>query len=211
MILQRIEKLTGLSQSQFAAVYPYGSRVYGTESPQSDYDYIVVASGKGVNDGQQYDSYDKTLSVHVYDSEHWQDLLDQHKIMAMECQFIRNSGYSPILENRKFKFTLNKSVLRSEISAKASNSWVKCKKKLEVENDYYIGIKSLFHSFRIPYFGLQIAQTGEILYYHEANPLWNHDFKRLLISKPSWSWIKETYQQQHNKLLTEFRKYAELK
>jgi hypothetical protein len=34
-------------------------------------------------------------------------------------------------------------------AAKASNSFVKAKKKIEVERDYYVGWKSLFHSLRI--------------------------------------------------------------
>lgn len=108
-------------------------------------------------------------------------------------------------------FILDKAALRVEVSSKTSNSWVKCKKKLEAENDYVTGIKSLFHSFRMPIFGIQIAKYGKIVDYSEANSMWFEDFKPMLSERPSWNTIKDIYQQRHNQLMTEFRKVAELK
>ena len=109
----------------------------------------------------------------------------------------------------KFGFNLNLSILRKEISATASNSWVKCKKKIEIEKDYNVAIKSIFHSFRIPMFGIQIAKYGKIVDFHEANYMWVDQFKDMLYSEPSWEEIKEKYKPMHNQLMTKFRKFAE--
>lgn len=198
----QIIRLTQLPEKDFAVLYPYGSRVYGTNSPQSDYDYIMVFDGQNGKDAQQYDSHDGKLSVHTYSSESWQQHLNDHKIFAMECHFI--------LPVDRFNFKLNHALLRKEISSKASNSWVKCKKKLTVEtNEYHIGIKSLFHSFRIPMFGIQIATEGSIVDYSVANDLWFNEFEPMLLTMPTWDQIKEIYQPRHNELMSEFRKVAE--
>lgn len=206
--LTRILDLTGLTEKDVIAVYRYGSRVYGTASEQSDHDYIVIHKGSSSNDAQQYDSHTKDLSVHTYHEESWQRHLDAHKIFAMECYSIdptyRSSVKSP------FTFTLNHAELRKEISSKASNSWVKCKKKLTVEQgEEYIGVKSLFHSFRIPMFGIQIAQYGRVVDFTTANSLWFDELEPILYTKPVWEELKEKYQPRHNALMSEFRKYAE--
>ena len=183
-------------------MFPYGSRVYGTHSYDSDYDFIIVYGGEDKSkDAQQYDSHSKDLSVTTYHIDSWKEHLANHKIFAMECQ---SYGYT---EPSKIDLPL----LRKEISSKASNSWVKCKKKLELHDEYYIGIKSLFHSFRIPMFGIQLAKHGRIINFAEANHMWFNEFEPMLHSRPMWEEIKAEYQPRHNALMTEFRKYAEKK
>ena len=56
-----------------------------------------------------------------------------------------------------------------------------------------------------------IAKYGKIVDYTESNSLWFDQFKVMLTERPSWNDIKEIYQPQHNALMTEFRKLAELK
>ena len=211
-MIKRILDLADLNTEDVLAIYPYGSRVYGTDSYQSDHDFIVVHKGDRANDAQQFDSRSGDVSIHTYHADSWQGHLDAHKIFAIEC-FSQSPDYASdsFLAN-PFKFTLDKPTLRKEISSKASNSWVKCKKKLTVETDedaYYIGIKSLFHSFRIPMFGIQIAQQGRIVDFTVANDLWFNEFEPMLHNIPTWDIIKEEYQPRHNALMSEFRKYAE--
>lgn len=204
--IEKIAKLTGIDGGDIVAVYPYGSRVYGTHSESSDYDYIVVYSGSYEKESQQYDSCDKMLSAHTHSAEQWQLHIDNHKIFALECLSIADPLMQP---SKKFSFKLDKAKLRAEISSKSSNSWVKCKKKLEVEDDYVTGIKSLFHSFRMPKFGIQIAKYGKIVDFSEANNMWFDGFKPMISLRPSWRIIKDIYQPQHNQLMSEFRSHAE--
>lgn len=196
-----IFKLSRLNQSDVIAFWPYGSRVYGTHDYQSDRDYIIVHNGDKANDAQQYDTFDKKISTTVYHVDSWKEHLLNQKIFALECQFCKIT--SP------FEYEVNLPLLRKEISSKASNSWVKCKKKLEVENERRIGIKSLFHSFRIPMFGIQVATCGRIYDYYEANDLWVRELEPYLHNDTTWDTLKEIYQPRHNALMTEFRKVAE--
>ena len=193
--------LSKLNESDVIAFWPYGSRVYGTNDYHSDRDYIIVHNGDKANDAQQYDTFDKKISTTVYHVDSWKEHLLNQKIFALECQFHHHT--SP------FEYKLNLPLLRKEISSKASNSWVKCKKKLEVENERRIGIKSLFHSFRIPMFGIQVATRGKIYDYYEASGLWFDEMEAHLHTDVPWDTLKEIYQPRHNALMTEFRKVAE--
>lgn len=201
---QRIHKLAGISGDHVLAIYAYGSRVYGTQSETSDYDYIVVLDDEAgeSKDAQQYDSHKGDLSVHTYLESSWESHLTNHKIFALECNSMFPLG-------RKDTFKLDLPTLRKEISGKASNSWVKCKKKLTVEvGEEYIGIKSLFHSFRIPIFGIQIAQHGKVVDFSAANHIWD-ELKVLDLKSITWEELNAKYKPLHNQLMTEFRKYAE--
>ena len=225
---QQIDDLSGLYDERddngffnyrVLDVYQYGGRVYGTHSETSDHDFIVIYEGwdgKSIpdkNDGKQIDNeicnttlHVVNVTLHLFSYVTWNERLANHKIDALECHFLQpNTDY----QLSSYPFTLDKTLLRKEISSVASNSWVKCKKKLEVENDYYTGIKSLFHSFRIPMFGRQIARDGIISDYHEANSLWFEEFQPMLESRPTWEDIKTIYKPRHNELMTDFRKYAE--
>jgi hypothetical protein len=78
--------------------------------------------------------------------------------MALECFF----NTSPILKYDT-EFELDLFSLRKKISAICNNSWVKASKKLNlVEEDDYTGLKSLFHSFRILSFGIDLAKDNKI-------------------------------------------------
>lgn len=188
-------------------MFPYGSRVYGTHKPNSDYDFIaVVPNGTDIADGTEYRN--GLLNVHIESHAAFQQHLDEHKVKALECwfmphEFMPQEGALHVGAN--FKFTLDKVTLRHEFSSKASNSFVKAKKKIEKEKDYYIGWKSLFHSLRILNFGIQIARDGSIGDFTAAN---NHWLDILAANQYDWDYFKEKYQPIYNALATEFRQLA---
>lgn len=192
-----------LLDSEVINVYPFGSRVYGTNTESSDYDFVVIAN-KEIRDFDLV-SNDGKINIHLYPPQVWEEQLLQHKIVSMECIFVPQQF---MLKNtRSFTFKLNKEILRSSISEKASNSWVKAKKKLEAEKDrnIYIAKKSLFHSLRIIEFGKQIAQFSKITDYGVISHLWNE-----IRSNPAedWNTYKDKYQEYFNHQMTEFRKLA---
>lgn len=196
--IDRIIKASGIDAGLILNLYVYGSRVYGTFDYQSDYDFIMIADSD-VNDREIRNG---DLNIHIYNPDHFQDLIHAHKIFALECLFL--PADKKFVDKHKFSFKLNKPILREEISSKSSNSWVKCKKKLEVENEAYIGKKSLFHSMRIVIFGIQLAKNGCISNYSEANHLW----EQIKTFPDDWNALKTEFQPLYNSLLTEFRKYA---
>jgi len=192
-----------LSDADIISIYPYGSRVYGTQSESSDYDFIIVMN----KDVREFalSSNDNKINVHLYSISDFQDQLNNHKISALECFFLPKDKL--LKSSNIFKFKLNKNLLRSAISEKASHSWVKAKKKLEVEKDkdIYIAKKSLFHSLRIIDFGIQVAKNGKIIDYSSSNNIWN-EIKDDGID--DWNFYKEKYQDVFNSRMTDFRKLA---
>jgi predicted nucleotidyltransferase len=178
---------------------PYGSRVYGTNKEDSDYDYIaIIPSNRFADTGTEYRKND--VNIHMYNRHDFQDQLNRHKIHTLEAAYLPDS---PVL--KEFKFSLDLTKLRHELSQKSSHSFVKAKKKIEVERDYYIGWKSLFHSLRILDFGIQIATHGKIKDYGSANHFWT-DIRDA--QQYNWEFFKEKYQPIYNDLATQFRKLA---
>jgi len=207
-MLNEIISKTKLKDSDLIAVYPYGSRVYGTARKNSDYDFIVVTPNKT---NEQYS--DKLININFYTPEEHQKRLDEHEISALECYFLPQSQvvfdvFHPLnIKSRvkPFTFTLNLTTLRHALSAKSSNSWVKAKKKLTVEKDYDIdlGRKSLFHSMRIIDYGKQIAEHGKIVDYGSCNQLFQE-----IMNCYTWDQMFDQYKQQYNQLCSEFRVLA---
>jgi hypothetical protein len=129
--------------------------------------------------------------------------------MALECYLLPEQH---ILKpaSVKWAFELDLVKLRHSLSGKASQSFVKAKKKFIspyewADQERERGKKSLFHSFRILNFGLQIAQHGRIVNYAAAN----HIFEEIF-SEPSndWEVYQERWKPEFNMLNTEFRKVA---
>lgn len=193
-----IERMGGPSN---LVLLPYGSRVYGSYTRYSDYDFIGIHSH--FKHGEQCQVDDKT-SIQCHTPESYQNALNEHSVSVVESYLLsRPSGFS---------FSLHKPTLRESFSAKASNSFVKAKKKIIIpEESVEIGVKSLYHSIRILQYGIQIATTGTI-----------HDWKssRFTLGRirkianetrnreELWGILKERYQPVYNHFSTQFRLVA---
>lgn len=195
-----------LQESDILSIYLYGSRVYGTDSSESDYDFIVVVNN-GCVEQDSVNSTDYNFNAAIYQFDSFQDLINRHKNFALDCYFLPSEFR--LKDDAKFTFTLDLNKLRKEVSAKSSNSFVKCKKKFEVEKDrnVYVAKKSLFHSLRIIDFGIQIAEHGKITNYGSSNNLWVE-----IKNNPAETWepYKAKYQEVYNNKMTSFRKLAPL-
>jgi len=194
------EILNRANQSDFnvLCVYPYGSRVYGNFNKTSDYDFIIIVKSKNT---EQFS--DNLININYYTPSEHQQRLDAHEISALECYFLPEE--LRLKEISKFRFVLDTVKLRHSLSAKSSNSWVKCKKKLTIPVDFdlNIGRKSMFHSFRIIEFGIQIATHGEIVNYASCNDLYKE-----IMGYYEWTDLFDVFKLRYNALLTEFRKLA---
>ena len=190
-ILERAE----LDDSNVINAYCYGSRVYGTATKFSDYDYIFVVKKR---DNEQFS--DRLININFFTDESHQQRLDEHEISALECQFL--SPEFILKETKKYKFNLDVAKLRHSLSRKSSNSWVKCKKKLTVEKDYdlNLGRKSMFHSFRIMNYGIQIATLGKIVKYNDANNIYHS-----IMEHYNWDVLFETFKKDYNEWCSKFK------
>jgi ERCC4-related helicase len=200
-MLEEINRIRPFDGSHIT-LYPYGSRIYGTATEKSDYDFICVCGIKCA-----YEVKFSFGDVTYYTETEFINALEEHEISVLECAWIK-----PIIDelHMVIRPLIDKAKLRAAISAKASNSWVKCKKKLTVgsvepkEDDREIGLKSLFHAFRILDFGYQIATQEKIVSYSSVNYIWDElkDFTG------TWDQLNEKYKVQFNKAHSEFRKVA---
>jgi hypothetical protein len=136
----------------------------------------------------------------VFNRNDWQRQLNDHKVHALEAYFLPDG-----ICRGQFQLKINLKVLRNTLSEKASHSFVKAKKKIDKEKDFYVGWKSLFHSLRILNFGAQIAETGAINDYAAANHHW---FDILHNPQYEWAYLEEKYKPIYNELATRFRKAA---
>ena len=179
-------------------IYVFGSQVYGTTSHQSDWDFIMVANTP--NSNQEIRSGD--FNIHVMTEDQFLKNLRDHHSSSVEAFFTPKEFR--LQEDVKFNWVPNIPSLRHSFSHISSNSWVKCKKKLE-QGDYYIGVKSLFHSLRIPMFGIQIAKTGKIYDFSEANFIHDKIFSK------NWTWeeLDSEFRGLRNSILSDFRSVTE--
>lgn len=150
----------------------YGSTVYGARTDKSDIDIIAICDSDEdlyaiyqSKDYPEFSDYSREVDLHIISTRTFQELLDEHDIMALETYYQMHED-----DKELFEFTLDLDKLRRKISAVVNNSWSKARKKLDIlEEDDYIALKSLFHSIRILSYGIDLARDGKI------------DFKNILI------------------------------
>lgn len=179
------------------AAYIYGSRVYGTADATSDWDVALVAK----TSVEAVEIKDERFNIHVYTWDRWVADLEWHNPKNLECHFAPEQAI--LLEKQRHDLRINESRLRHAVCHVSSNSWVKARKKIE-GGEYRTGVKSLFHSIRIPMFGAQVAGNGSIGDFSCANSVWEE------IDSRRWDWasLDERFRNERNSVLTEFRKLA---
>ena len=195
--IQRFRSQFKIKENQLL-LFPYGSTVYGTSSPKSDQDYNAIILNNSCTTGEEY--FHNNINIHIYNADDWQNQLIDHKIHALEAYFLPDG-----ICKDHFCFDLNLKTLRESLMEKASHSFVKAKKKIIIEKDYYIAWKSLFHSLRILKFGIQIAKFNKITDFGEANQFWTEIVES---QRYTWDYFENKYKPIYNELATEFRKVA---
>lgn len=203
--LEDVIKASGLYPHKVHNVYLFGSRVYGTNGPDSDWDFIIVANNsvealevKSETPGIKY-------NIHIYTPDKFKADLDWHRINNIECIFA--PGWAKLKEDIKFNFVLDRKKLRHSISHASSHSWVKAKKKLEL-GEYHTGLKSFFHSIRMPMFASQLIRDGELTNFKISNFIWNR-LNKDPEKKWEWNMINKEFRVTHNLMLSQFRSLAE--
>lgn len=195
-LLEEIIKKSGLHPSRIFNVYLFGSRVYQTSNSHSDWDVIIVAN----NSVESTEIRNGLYNIHIYTPNKFKSDLDWHRPNNLECIFAPHWARLKETIDYKKDFKLNIAKLRHATSHVSSNSWVKAKKKL-IGDEYTIGVKSLFHSMRIPVFSEQIVKFGEIKDFTSANWIWDK------IKSKRWDWeeLDNEFRVSRNEILTNFR------
>lgn len=187
-------------------IYHYGSYVYGTfQEGKSDMDFIVVLPNEYNIESDFIE--DNNCQYSLYTLDQWENKLHNHDVDAIETYFLPDKYR--IKETVHTIININPEKLRESFSRTASNSWVKCKKKLEVMESFNprIAKKSLWHSLRIIDFGTQIMLNGRIVNYGSMNHIYSQ-----IVDCPNdyYSFYKARYQQCYNSMKTIFRQASDL-
>jgi len=162
-----IISLSQLPEHKIRAIYLYGSRVYGTDHPGSDYDFMVVACSLD----REKEIRDSKYNLHIVTPDKFRDDLWNYRAVNLEC--IYAPSFAVVQESEKFKevFKIDKGKLKKAFLSQSHDAWHKGKIKL-LEMDIERGLKSIFHSLRILIFGIQMVEHGEIIDFSEANDYW---------------------------------------
>lgn len=168
--LEEIIKAVGIHQLKVKSVYLYGSRVYGTQTSESDYDIILIAGHLLEHEEKKMTVNGVKLNVHIITPDKFLADLVKHNIMNLECLF------APDWCRLQEKFVLPKDInikkLIKNNLAQSYDSWRGGKMKLE-NYDIYRAQKSIFHSLKMLMFANQIAEHGAITDFSAANHLKN--------------------------------------
>jgi predicted nucleotidyltransferase len=192
-----------------AALYSYGSIVYGTTDEASDFDFQVIVSDKDVElTKKKLNQINKGyIDLHLHSLSDFLLAIEAAEPYAIECLFLpKEYVYRDSFSNQFMEkyHSVKKTTIRSSFSEKASNAWVKGKKKLIVDKDYNerIAIKSIFHSFRLYEFGIQLGLLGKIENYKAVNNILL-DLKS--IEDKSWDSINKMFKLKNNEASTVFK------
>ena len=183
-----IIKASGMHPLKVKNIYIYGSRVYGTARPDSDWDIIIVGMNLNEHEEHRFTLDNGTLlNIHIYTTDRFKRDLEMHNMMNLECVFAPE--WAVLQEKMDFGFELNKKRMVKTLLNASHNSWRGAKRKL-LDCDIYRGLKSVFHSLRILMFSNQLGESDKITDFSESNYLFTEINE---CDEIDWSYFKEKY------------------
>jgi len=162
-----LQRLPDQLQERILNLYQIGSRVYGTATEDSDWDFVAVVNGNYT--GETILDMGN-VTVNTYDVAAFERLLTDHLTQAIMCIYLPKEH---IWKNeRNFdNFVLNKKILRKSFMRKICSCFNRAKIYCS-EAQYYHMKKMITHTFRYLSFAQQIQEQDRIVDYTCANSLW---------------------------------------
>ena len=182
--------------------YMFGSYLWNSQDKDSDLDYIIV-----IKEGNNYEQINENnKDFHIFSKDFYKEEVQRCNEMALSA-FIQQEPFIKCNIDTEFK-DLDLSVLRNSFSSKASNSYVKAKKKYQ-QQDIKLGYKSMYHSIRILILGKEIAKSIKknknlvnAVYSYPLGPI-----KKLFLNE-DWDEINSITKPIFNRYASEFREVA---
>jgi predicted nucleotidyltransferase len=156
-------RILGRPAAEAHALFRCGSRVYGTATATSDEDFVAVLARR---DAKQDLLFRDGVNVVIHGLDTFRDALAGQSVFALECLFL--APEHRLLESKPaFTFKLDRAKLAASATARSTSDFKKAARQLEDEP--LASKKKLFHALRVPMFALQIARSGRIVDYGQAN------------------------------------------
>lgn len=154
-------------------IYQYGSRVYGCNKPDADFDFIIVTKSLSLPSGafkqNAISSANRLYQGSLYSRSGFIDAINNYEMNALECLFVDEKFIVKKTLDYKITKWIPKEMVKKVIS-KASNSFHMADLQAK---DYQTpqAKKGTFQALRILMFGLQLKEHQKIVDYSEANYL----------------------------------------
>lgn len=167
-------------EDEVLAIFPYGSRIYGTARPTSDFDYIIVLKRAMLESGafRQNAISNTTRSVQgvLYSRGGFIDAINNYEIGALECLSLPEEKI--ILKKWPFKVAKwHEKTMVKKIIEKASAS--RHIANMQAKSGFpERAKKGMFHALRILHFGLQLKEHQKIVDFTVCNSLY-HKFQKI--------------------------------
>jgi predicted nucleotidyltransferase len=184
---EEIITASGVHPLKVRNIYLYGSRVYGTAKPESDYDIIMIASHLLAHEEKRATVNGVLLNIHIITPDKFTSDLKMPNIMNLECAFAPD--WAKLQEKMTLSYKVEIKRLIKNNLAQSYSSWNGGKRKIR-EYNIDKGIKSIFHSLRMLMFAAQIAEHGKIIDYSVANELYSEITDS---DEFEWEYFKEKY------------------
>gem|GEM_PF-2095706 len=183
-----------LAPGRIRNVYQFGSRVYGTSTEQSDWDFILISD---LETEVEEHLARGDVNAAIYDRGTFERLLENASVWALECMFLPPSMVWKEELDLRPAIRLDPATLRESVCAEAGFAWNKARRIFLKEHDPYRGKKNLFHSFRFLHYGAQLAREGRIVDYGAAN---HHLAAMRALPGGDWNAHRAAFQGEHRTL-----------
>ena len=227
-----------IKKEEILGIYIYGSRLWKIDNEKSDLDYVIIISDNSdiwKYQNSKKDQYEEKgyilnesedIDLHILSETKYKEMVNKANELALSIYYQENPilKYNFNLELKKDKTKLHNYLvsLRKSFSTKANNSYVKSKKKLTIEKNLILSVKSMFHSLRLLDFGYHIAkyeiekstqniEKNKLLFdIEEITKNYKKELKELhiLFSSNNWEEIHQLMKPKFNKKASLFKKIA---
>jgi predicted nucleotidyltransferase len=140
---KEILKTLGIKEEETLSIFLFGSRVYHCEHENSDFDFVIILKDDSNVNYLKLKSEKLNIDAQIYKESEYSKKLNSFEIDALECFSLSKNK-----ETKKFEIfnistlkfpNFQKNSLRKSIDERSRISWVKSKKKLELESNGYVG------------------------------------------------------------------------
>jgi len=160
----------GINISSVQSAHIQGSRLYGVDNFDSDWDLAVISTDvvghrflEASIDGNEFD-------VHLYSKQEFQNRLNNHEMRELE--FLSHPEKFFIINNKSFSVELDSDKLVNKVKLESDELWNRAKFILDSDGIQYVALKNIWHSFRFLIFAEQILKDGKITDFSAANYLY---------------------------------------
>lgn len=164
MNLELLERLLApiCPPEKLLKVFQFGSRVWGTAGPDTDWDFFVVIDGY---EGKIHPELDKSLvdfdvDVSVYSVSQWKELLLAHDMLILICEFFPQPFVWKNTYDAGVQISL-KTLVRG-VSKEMGTCLSMSKQHFVKNGDKRTGVKNFVHATRYISFGTQLATRGTL-------------------------------------------------